>query len=578
MRVNCHAHIFNVKSIFNKYTLEILLNRIGDMDIPKQLEKAVAKQLKGVFDQAGEYVDEKKFFENILSHMAETDEYKDILQKITSPLKVELEIIGSEKIKEASSEFLTKLIAKVCSAFDSRDVRKKDTMDFIDFLRIALQPSIRNVTDIIVRQLPNKTDVVVALMMDITNDGKDKGQFERQLKDTSAMVLAYPGRILPFVAVNPMRPDHFQIMERALNGMGFVGVKLYPSLGFDINSPELDKVYTYCEDRQVPILMHCSKTGFKHSDQFKNNSSPEHWETILDKHNDLKICFGHFGGDQFFAGLAEVDNKPAWGPIILKLMERYPNVYGDISYHTASMDGGDVEKAYFGALSNHIGNPNYNERILWGSDFFLVRRRLREKNYWNYMKKMVDPNHYQQIASINPIRYIGLDPDNLSWAMTNYSKFVGENADLVETPPPAWLKKAVKNVTGNTVVFHATPLGHAWSLNNKAHVTLYEDFNENEFLEPTPFENSGGIKLSAMAYLRDLRLGSAKMKQMMLRRRSVKIIKSFKESGATLTQKNGKRLKKDDAIKVLIPVLKDGSKCVAELGAVCDNLFEFNVS
>jgi len=578
MRVNCHAHIFNAKSVFNKYTLEILLNRITDMGIPESLEKAVAKQLAEVFNEAGDFVDEKKFFENVLSHVADTDEYKDLLQKITPSLKIEFEIIGSEKIKEASAEFLTKLISKVYSEFDSHDVRKQDIMDFIDFLRIGLQPSIRNVTDIIIRQLPNKTDAVVALMMDITSDGNDNGQFERQLKDTSAMVLAYPGRIFPFVAVNPMRPDHFQIMERALNGMGFVGVKLYPSLGFDIDSPELYKVYAYCEERQIPVLMHCTKGGFKHSDQYTNNSSPEHWNAILDKHNDLKICFGHFGGDHFFAGLAEPDNKPAWCPMILKLMEQYPNVYGDISYHTAPMDGGDVENTYFTALNGHIENPKYKDQILWGSDFFLVRRRLREKNHWNYIKKMINPDNYQQISTINPNQYLGLDPDNLSWVMTNYVKFVGNNAQLVETSPPAWLKKAVRNVVGGSVVFDATPLGRAWSLNNKAHVTLYEDFNENEFLEPTPFEESGAIKLSAMAYWRDLRLGSARMAQTMLRRRSVKIIKSFKDDGAALTKKNGKRLNKDEAIKVLQPVLKDGSKTVAELGAVCDNLFEFKVS
>ena len=578
MRVNCHAHIFNAKSVFNKYTLEILLNRITEMGIPESLEEAVAKQLKEVFNEAGDFVDEKKFFEKVLSHLSDTDEYKTLLQKITPSLKLEFEIIGSEKIKEASAELLTKLISKVCAAFDSHDVRKKDIMDFIDFLRIGLQPSIRNVTDIIVRQLPNKTDALVALMMDITNDGNDNGQFERQVKDTSAMVLAYPGRIFPFVAVNPMRPDHFQIMERALNGMGFIGVKVYPSLGFDIDSPEMYKVYAYCEERQIPILMHCTKGGFKHSDQHAYNSSPEHWEGILQKHNDLKICFGHFGDDLFFAGLPEADNKPAWCPMILRLMERYPNVYGDISYHTAPMDGGNVENIYFETLNEHIKNPKYKERILWGSDFFFVRRRLREKNHWNYMKKMIDPDNFDQISSINPNHYLGLDPDNLSWSVTNYVKFLGANAQLVETAPPAWLKKAVRNVFGESVAFDATPLGRAWSLNNRAHVTLYEDFNENEFLESTPFEASGSIKLSAMAYWRDLRLGSARMARMMLRRRSVKIIKSFKDGGAALTKKDGKRLTQDKAIKVLLPVLKNGSKSVAELGAVCDNLFDFKVT
>ena len=109
------------------------------MGIPESLEEAVAKQLTEVFNEAGDFVDEKKFFENVLSHVADTDEYKDLLRKITPSLKVEFEIIGSEKIKETSAEFLTKLISKVCSEFDSHDVRKQDIMDFIDFLRIDFE-------------------------------------------------------------------------------------------------------------------------------------------------------------------------------------------------------------------------------------------------------------------------------------------------------------------------------------------------------------------------------------------------------------------------------------------------------
>ena len=577
MRVNCHAHIFNAKSVFNTYTIEILINRLAEVDLPEPVKEAGMKQLRGVIADAGDYVDEKSFFQRVLAKVSATDEYKDMLDRATPALKTEFEIIGSERIEEASVDALTRLISKISDALNpvDKDVRSQDVMDFMDFLRIGFQPSVRNVTDIILRQLPNKTDAIVALMMDITRDGQDNGQFERQVKETSDMVLAYPGRVFPFFAVNPNRPDHFQIMERALNGLGFLGIKLYPSLGYDIDSPAMRKVYAYCDERRIPILMHCTKGGFKYSEAFKDNSSPSHWKPILQAHRNLKICFGHFGGDEFHAGLPEIDDTPPWGPVILDLMEQYPDVYADIAYHTAPMDGGDHETTYFQNMKAYLDHPIYKVRVLWGSDYFLVRRRLREKNHWRYMREKLGGDNFKRIADANAARYLGIDSVPMSWTLTNYVRFVARHAQQVETQPPAWLTRAVRKIAGDTVVFDATPLGRAWSLNNKAHVALYEDFKASEFLEPTPFEQSGAIKLSAMAYWRDLRLGSAQMARMNLRRRSVKLIESFKRGGAKMAVRNSQQLTEDQAVKIVTPVLANGSKTMAELGAVCDSLFEF---
>ena len=128
------------------------------------------------------------------------------------------------------------------------------------------------------------------------------------------------------------------------------------------------------------------------------------------------------------------------------------------------------------------------------------------------------------------------------------------------------------------MVFDATPLGRAWSLNNKAHVALYENFTASEFLEPTPFEQFGAIKLSAIAYWRDLRTGGAQMARKNLQSRSAKLIQTFKCSGAQMAARDGKPLTEGQAARIVAPVLKNGSKTVAELGAVCDSLFEFRTA
>jgi hypothetical protein len=105
---------------------------------------------------------------------------------------------------------------------------------------------------------------------------------------------------------------------------------------------------------------------------------------------------------------------------------------------------------------------------------------------------------------------------------------------------------------------------------------LHEDFNASEFLEPTPFDRSGAIKLSAMAYWRGLKQAGARKMNKNLRRRSAELIRTFKDDGAKMAVRNGKPLTEEQAVKIVAPVLGSGSKTVAELGAICDSLFEFS--
>ena len=51
MRINCHTHIFNLRSVFTKETLTILLNKLREKNWPpfavKALEKLALKHIKG---------------------------------------------------------------------------------------------------------------------------------------------------------------------------------------------------------------------------------------------------------------------------------------------------------------------------------------------------------------------------------------------------------------------------------------------------------------------------------------------------------------------------------------------------
>ncbi len=286
---------------------------------------------------------------------------------------------------------------------DTVDAGKKSIADLVDFLRVGFLPTIKVVADELMAQTPEGAGCI-ALTMDITRDDRFERQFIAQLEETADAAAGYPGRIFPFVAVNPNRPNHYALMQRAFTELGYVGVKLYPSLGYAIDSAAMHRVYKYCQAHAVPLLMHCSPNGFYYAAQYIENSSPDHWKTILDQYDDLNICFGHFGGGGALAarGLPDPDS---WTGKIIRLMEDHPGVYADISYHDAPMIGGLAERHYFNNLKALLQTETVKERILFGTDYFMIRARLQDKNYWSYFEAHLGDD-FTMVAEVNPQRYL----------------------------------------------------------------------------------------------------------------------------------------------------------------------------
>ena len=151
---------------------------------------------------------------------------------------------------------------------------------------------------------------------------------------------------------------------------------------------------------------------------------------------NLKICFGHFGGDDEWHRFFELDRdnystkllqfpdhgiffkteddgttpKPGkleqiwkgadWYTIICSLMLQYPNVYADISYIVH--DGAGV----FPLLKLTLQNPELRERVLYGTDFYVVRNHKSDKNIRADALSSLSTDEFNQIARINPDGYL----------------------------------------------------------------------------------------------------------------------------------------------------------------------------
>lgn len=479
MRFNCHTHIFNLQAVFTKETVATLIDRLARERWPDFAVKAANKVILKVL--SGEKLTEEALLRELVGALKADKALEGLAAKGLAELPPSVTVALEGDIAGLPVGALREILNKAGKGWESLgedDWKRGDFGDLLAFLTIGLKPSIEAVADKLLEYSGDDTGVV-ALMMDITK-GKDDDDalFQRQIEDTARATLAYPGRIFPFVAVNTRRTLHYERMTYALEEKGFVGVKLYPSLGYEVGTPEMEKVYRYCVEHETPVLMHCNRGGFYRTPAAIEHCDPAHWRKILGKFPELKICFGHFGGDENFTGKKIPEDS--WTGTILQLMDEFSGVYADISYHDDPMDGGECEENYFAALDEILRDPVRGKRVLFGSDFHLVRQRVRDDNLWRFFEGRIATKHFQAISETNPVAFLGL-PNALGRGacrnIDRHLRFLAKYNHGVKRPPVDWSRKAIEATLGK-VEFFPNPFGSDWTENNEAHFYVEQFFRE----------------------------------------------------------------------------------------------------
>lgn len=579
MRINCHAHIFNFRSVFTIQTMDILLRRLIDEKWPDFLIEAAAKVIRKLLE--GETLDEEKLLRSLVKELKVSGKFKDYLTGLGDKVPGNFGIILDGNIDGLAVGVLNEFMHKLSDLIDAQgDIENQTVDDFIAFLSLGFRATIDGVARRLM-ELSGDDTLVVPLMIDITRGGtEDRQLLEKQLNDTSDAALAFPGRILPFMALNTLRKNHLEMLERALSQKGCVGVKLYPSLGYAIDSPAMLKVYDYCAAAEAPMLMHCTSGGFYYSEAERDFSNPKHWRGILEKRPNLKICFGHFGGDENFTGASIPANS--WTGTILDLMEKYPGVYADMGYHTDPMSGGNAEKNYFRNLGGLLARPGIRERILFGSDFFIVQMRLREDSLWSYFESKLSAEQFTQITEINPSAFLGLPDKAGKGAARNiirYIDFLVSHKYEVGAEPSAWVKKLVTKTYSNPVKFVPNPFGSKWSVNNDAH--YYTDQFFRTYMSETDKTNANFIQAGGLL-VRQLidwpseqvpkEIRDEKMR-MLASRLHLFVVNPSENGGPGAAPENGvTRKKAEDTLRSLFA---NGDTRLADFGPVVDGLYRF---
>jgi predicted TIM-barrel fold metal-dependent hydrolase len=331
----------------------------------------------------------------------------------------------------------------------------------------------------------NTKFVVLPMDMEYMAAGKPKISYMKQLEGLITLSKKN-SNLLPFVFVDPHRiaetsqntgnENFANYVRQGFEDKVFKGIKIYPALGYYPFDKDLIDLFLYAQEKQIPIMTHCIKgTVFYRGEKKEkwsehpileynvkggvmkkiplpqtenslfttNFTHPLNYHCLMDKNllskylgrevdlKGLKMCIGHFGGDDewqeydknvwvdynnlislqskasYQKGNNTLDNyskrtiwwNASWLSIVYDLMIKYENIYADISFIL-------YQESMFPTLKYLLEDPKIKHKILFGTDFYLVSQKNSDKELWQTLRGYLGKEMFEMIAVTNPKAYL----------------------------------------------------------------------------------------------------------------------------------------------------------------------------
>lgn len=282
---------------------------------------------------------------------------------------------------------------------------------------------------------------VLTVDFDYMQAGKPKYDFVRQVEDLAQLtkeVNKEGERIIPFLGIDPRRPDLLDMVKCCIEEKGYKGLKLYPGLGFFPHDKKLYPVYEYAEKYQIPITTHCipknknhfryrptpemielAKTIKNYNDKYRSKpyhfaqylNHPFWYSELLKDFPNLKINLAHFGGNEEWDKYLDLPNDDAdrndnWYSQIRQLLKDYPNVYSDISFTVYDNNLYPLLKNLINSVYKDPKIYSLREKILFGTDFYMLQKDYKERRFGMDLRGYLTEEEYWQITNINPRNFL----------------------------------------------------------------------------------------------------------------------------------------------------------------------------
>ena len=219
-----------------------------------------------------------------------------------------------------------------------------------------------------------------------------------QVAVMAALADALAPRVRYYVPFNPLAeiraPGTLDALLAATDAPHAIGFKLYPPMGFAPSGnarlapgerparwarimkdwPDLprrldDTMHDFLVRSgraDVAILAH-GNPSFGPDANADGLGSPARWDAAIGAASkSLRFCAGHFGSDLPVAG------RPDWREGWAQLVDRYPNVYGDLSYWATILGARGQATAIADLAARVQRHPRLRDRLLFGSDWSMV--------------------------------------------------------------------------------------------------------------------------------------------------------------------------------------------------------------
>jgi predicted TIM-barrel fold metal-dependent hydrolase len=223
--------------------------------------------------------------------------------------------------------------------------------------------------------------------------------------------------------------NQFERVKYAVMEGGFIGVKIYPVMGFLPSGNEaasatepyncelentvpgfgklldqnLDALFRWCESNGVPILSHCSFSIYPEmyncirtlaaANLYGLRAGPDKWADVLVKYPALRLNFGHIGGPWHIVPDHGV-NPPPDGPWTKGVIEKLGSsaltgISADIADYAAVMGRNTKERGWREEELSQMDQwltALARERVTYGSDWLMLSLEPHNERYYDKMR------------------------------------------------------------------------------------------------------------------------------------------------------------------------------------------------
>ncbi len=304
---------------------------------------------------------------------------------------------------------------------------------------------------------PRKVDLLVASMVDydywLAKGAPTETRLNDQLDVMERIAVVTGGRVHGFAPFCPFRElmtsdgrsdgDAMRLVKKAVLERGFIGIKLYPPMGFapwgnaNVGNPwasrasflppaavaegfgvRLDgamrRLFEWCLKEDVPVMAHANASNGPNA-EFEELASASHWKNALNEFEGLRVSFGHFGdtdlddhdGQQSLSYASLMSDEPGKGR---------GNVYADSGYFAGILQRDMAVAAAMAKLYGSTPEHLLIERLMYGTDWTMI---LPQENVEQYLSRFISvmdrleqsmpaPRLADKFFSGNAVRFLGL--------------------------------------------------------------------------------------------------------------------------------------------------------------------------